>query len=66
MVKHGNNLREAAMCCNLLQVIQKHWESMDEWKDGKPVEVRNGDGYIEVHYASGNYWHYDFNNGTWY
>lgn len=49
----------------ILKVVQKHWQSMNEWKDGEPAKLYCAAGKIGVEYASGNKWLYDLDNQNW-
>lgn len=48
------------------EVIKKHMETCEQWKEGKPVKVFLRDGYTCVKYESGAWWHYNLKTQTWF
>lgn len=49
----------------LVALAKQHWASCD-WQEGAPTEVFADDGFICIRYASGAWYHYDLDHGTWF
>lgn len=58
-------LKDSILLGSYLRVITKHWQSMQPWEAGKPVEIRMGNGTIDIRYENGTWWRYDLNQQTW-